>query len=90
METHLIQGVAIANGIEIELAVIASQITSETIEHFGKRRVDIEVVLSAQVLSGERSEMYFVKTVQGKGSISIPERQHMRKIIEGAHTTWSG
>ena len=53
--------VAVADVLEAKGAIVAHEPTGETEEEFCKRRVDVEVVLSCNIIRGELAEVYFVE-----------------------------
>ena len=57
--------VAVADVLEAEGAVIAYEPTGETKEEFCKRRVDVEVVLSCNIIRSKLAEVYFVEAGHG-------------------------
>lgn len=77
--------VAIANGLELELAVEADKPTRKAKEEFRKRRVHIEVVFPEDVVRREFAKVDFVEPVpilysfvkwrpengQGRGALTL-------------------
>lgn len=58
--------VAITDIVELELAIKANKPASESEEKFGKRRVDVEVILSEDVIGSKFTKMNFVESVVGE------------------------
>ena len=55
-------GVAVADVLEAEGAIIANKPARKTKEEFREGRVYVEVVLSCDVIGGEFAEMDFIET----------------------------
>ena len=79
-------GVTIANVLEAKVAVITDKPASKTKEELRERRVDIEIVLSENIIRGKLAEVDFVEP--GTGRTLSDETRWTR--ISDTYTTWSG
>ena len=58
---NVILRVAVTDVLEVEMAIVTYEPTSETKQHLGKRWVHIEIVFSSEIVRSKLSKVYFVE-----------------------------
>ena len=61
----MVLGVAVANGLELEVSVKADEPAGQTVEQLREWRVDVEVVLALDVMGRELAEVDFIEAEPG-------------------------
>ena len=61
MPAYLVSGVIVANHVEAKAAIETNDPAGQSVEHFGERWMDIEIVFPAQVLPSKCAEMDLIE-----------------------------